>query len=92
MSVCHAPITSAQRDAVNAAQRQQRMQRISDELRRSARTDFVRVSIYDLLGHPEGITALLTNKIPKEIKDELACDGIQLIEVNHDWYLGPLDE
>lgn len=92
MSACRAEMAGAKRHAVNAAQRQKTMQRIGDELRRRARTDFVRIEICKLLGMPEGFMALCRNEIPKEIKDELACDGIQLIQENFNWYLGPLDE
>lgn len=68
------------------------MLRVSDALRRSARIDSVPVSIWDVLGLQCGFVATVKRDIPQQIKDELACDGIQLFEVQYEWYLGPLDE
>lgn len=66
--------------------------RISDELRKRARTEFVPVSIYDMLGFSEGFIADCNRVVPHDTAEELAFDGVQLIEAGFDWYLGPLDE
>ena len=68
------------------------MLHISAELRRKARTGCTLISIYELVGNSDGFIAEVNNEIPKAINDELACDGIQVFQVNHKWYLGPLDE
>lgn len=68
------------------------MLRIDDELRRSARSGMVKVCLVAVLGVADAFIIKARRTLPAWVNDDLALDGLELVESNYEWYLGPLGE
>ena len=64
-----------------------------EDLLRQARRGAIEVSLRDLLGDYDALTAVLSDKVPTWLDEELACEGLQIYRERHGaWILAPLDD
>jgi hypothetical protein len=62
-------------------------------LLRQARYEAIEVCLSDLLNDEDAMTAVLSDRVPDWLCNELVCEGVQLYQERHGaWILAPLDD
>ncbi|KAE8753656.1 hypothetical protein FSO04_43900 [Paraburkholderia madseniana] len=63
------------------------------DLAGQARREAVEVSLLNLLNNYDAETAVLSDAVPNWLREELACEGVQIYQERHGtWILAPLSQ